>query len=71
MSKTTIEWHTVATLGRRLGGIIARTNLVRWISDGVITPVIMGAQTASTGRPSRASKPSAHNAARRITGSAM
>ena len=34
MSKTTIEWHTVATLGRRLGGIIARTNLVRWISEG-------------------------------------
>ena len=34
MSKTTIEWHTLATLGRRLGGIIARTNLVRWISEG-------------------------------------
>jgi len=33
MSKT-IEWYTVATLGRRLGGIIARTNLVRWISEG-------------------------------------
>ena len=34
MSKTTTEWHTLASLGRRLGGIIARTNLVRWISEG-------------------------------------
>jgi len=34
MSKTTTEFHTLASLGRRLGGIIARTNLVRWISEG-------------------------------------